>query len=209
MIELYFASTPNAQRALVTLEEAGLSYTLHALDLFKGEQDLPSFLELNQLRAVPVLVDPDGPGGQRLVLTQSVAIMLYVAEKAQSLIPMDAGRRVEMFRWMTMVASDVGGTNTTINQLRRSAPEKSEANIKFFEERLLIYLASCDERLKDRDYMSDEFSLADISLYPFAAARRSLIEQQEGLFSLRAWMTRMAARRAVAKAMSVSTMRSP
>lgn len=208
MIELYFASTPNAQRALIALEEAGLPYTLRPLDLLKGEQRFNSFLELNPLGAVPVLVDSDGPEGRRLVLTQSIGIILYVAERSRSLIPLDAGRRIDMFKWMMLAASDVAGTNTTINQLRRSAPDKSEANLRFFEERLLAYFASSDEQLRAFDYLASEFSLADISLYPFAIARRALIEQG-GLTGLLAWMARMTERRAVAKAMSVSTMRNP
>ena len=64
MIELYFASTPNAQRALIALEEARLPYTLHPLNLFKGDQNTPAFRELNQLGAVPVLTDTDGPKGR-------------------------------------------------------------------------------------------------------------------------------------------------
>ena len=67
------------------------------------------------------------------VITKSICIGLYVAEKSRSLIPADPIRRIEMLKWMMLSASDVAGTNTAINQLRRSAPEKSEANVKFFE----------------------------------------------------------------------------
>ena len=114
-----------------------------------------------------------------------------------------------MFQWMMLSASDVAGANTAINQLRRSAPEKSEANVKFFEERLLNYLAACDGRLKGRDYLVGEFSLADVTLYPFVAARRALIEQHKGFDHLGEWITRTSARAGVSRAMSVSTMRSP
>lgn len=204
-MELYFSPTPNAQRVLIALEEARLPYSLRVVDLYKGEQDVESFRSLNPLGAVPVLVDRDGPGGQMLVLTQSVAICLYIAEKSHRLIPSEPDERVEMFRWMMLAASDIAGTNTAINQLRRSAPEQSEANVGFFEDRLLKYLAACNGRLHNADYLAGEFSLADISLYPFACARRALIARSGTLTHLQAWMARVANRPAVSKAMSIAT----
>ena len=203
-MELYFFPTPNAQRALIALEESGLPYSLRIVDLYKGEQNEESFGHINKARAIPVLVDQKGPGDQRLVLTQSVAICIYVAEKSRRLIPSDPGQRLEMFEWMMLAASDVAGTNTAINQLRRSAPEKSETNCVFFEERLIKYMALCDDRLKGNEYLAGDFSLADVCLYPFIFAKRQLLDQRDKLHNLRSWKERVEARPAVSKAMSVS-----
>jgi GST-like protein len=84
MIDLYLAPTANGLRAAVALEEAGLSYRAHMVDLGKGEQRSPEFLKLNPAGLIPVIVDDDGPGGNPLTLSQSGAIVLYSAEKSGS-----------------------------------------------------------------------------------------------------------------------------
>ena len=201
MLHLYFARTPHAQRALLVLEETHTAYQPHDVNLLKNEQSRPELLQLNSLGAVPVLVDSCGFNGERLVITQSVAIMLYVAEQRGALIPEGAQRRIEMFKWLMLAASDIGGTNTAINQLLRSAPEKSSANVAFFECRLLRYFAACDAHLAENDYFAGELSLADLCIYPFIVARRSLIG--DDLPHLGQWAHRIGSRAAVARAMAV------
>ncbi len=201
MLDLYCAPTPHAQRALLVLEETHTAYQRHNVDLLKNEQTSPELLELNLLGAVPVLVDSSGFNGRRLVLTQSVAIMLYVAEHSGALIPANAQRRFEMFKWLMLAASDIGGTNTAINQLTRSAPEKSSANVAFFERRLLRYFGACDAHLAEHDYFAGELSIADLCVYPFVVARRSLIGND--LPHLGRWAQQIGSRAAVARAMAV------
>ena len=201
MLDLYFAPTPHAQRALLVLEETHTAYQLHNINLLKNEQTSPELLALNLLGAVPVLVDSSGFNGRRLVLTQSVAIMLYVAEQSGALIPANAERRIGMFKWLMLAASDIGGTNTAINQLARSAPEKSSANVAFFERRLLRYFGACDAHLAEHDYFADELSIADLCVYPFVVARRSLIG--DDLPHLGRWAQQIGSRVAVARAMAV------
>ncbi len=201
MLDLYFAPTPHAQRALLVLEETHSTYQLHSINLLKNEQNSAEMLVLNSLGAVPVLVDSSGFDGQRVVITQSVAIMLYVAERSGTLIPANAQRRLEMFQWLMLAASDIGGTNTAINQLVRSAPEKSSANVAFFERRLLRYLSACDSHLAAHDYFAGELSIADLCVYPFVVARRSLIG--DVLPHLGRWAQQIGSRAAVARAMAV------
>jgi GST-like protein len=201
MIDLYYSPTSNGQRALLALEESGIEFRRHKLDLAKGEQKTPEFTALNPLQAVPVIRDDSGPGGKPLVLSQSVAIMLYVADKAGKLVPQDALRRAQMQQWLMLVASDIGMTSSTIFHLGVTAPEKSPANIAFFEKRLARYFAVCDAQLASREYLADEFSLADLALYPNATARRSIIDSHGPMPHLVRWIERMGARPAVARAM--------
>jgi len=201
VIDLYYAPTSNGQRALLVLEESGLAFRRHKLDFAKGEQKSPEFTALNPLQAVPVIRDEDGPGGKPLVLSQSAAIMLYVAEKAGKFVPQDALRRTRMLEWMMLVASDVAMTSGTIFQLAFAAPEKSPANIAFFEKRLARYFAVCDAQLAGREYLADELSLADYALYPNATGRRAVIDSHGPMPNLVRWIERMAARPAVARAM--------
>lgn len=200
MLTLYHAATPNSQRARIGLEESALSYDLRPVDLWNGEQNSATFLALNPFGAVPVLVDPLGPGGTQIVVTQSIAILHYISEKSGRLVPEDSTRRLAMMQWLAFAASDVAGTNTAINQLRRNAPSQSEANIGFFEARLKKYFFACDQRLSHYRFLAEEFSLADIALYPFADARRALIEDAK-LSSVLRWVDDIAQRPAVQRGM--------
>ena len=119
MIDLYYASTANGFRGTLALEETGLPYRPHKLDLYNGDQNQADFRRINPLGAVPVLLDPEGPDGQPLLLTQSIAILLYAAERSGRSIPASPVRRWNMFQWMSLAATDVAGANTAINQLLR------------------------------------------------------------------------------------------
>jgi GST-like protein len=100
--------------------------------------------------------------------------------------------------------TDVAGTGGTLFQLANHAPEKSAANVEFFEKRLAGFARIADERLAGREYLADEFSLADLALYPVASMRRAAIEKHGAVPHLAAWLARMTARPAVAKGMQVS-----
>jgi GST-like protein len=118
MIDLYLAPTANGLRASVALEEAGLAYRAHKVDLAKGEQRAPEFLKLNPAGAIPVIVDSDGPGGKPLTLSQSGAIILYVADKCGKFLPKDAARRAIALQWFD------GGQRRRRHQ-RRDLPARS------------------------------------------------------------------------------------
>lgn len=202
MIELYFAGTANGQRASVALEETGLAYRLHKVDLAKGEQRSAEFLRLNPAGLIPVIVDSDGPGGKPLTLTQSAAIVLYCAEKSGKFLPKDAVRRALAMQWFMQAASDVSGTSGTIFRLENTAPEKSAANVEYFRKRLLAFFSVCDQALEGRDYLAAELSVADLLLYPNFAARKALLDQAGGFGNLRRWGAAMAARPGVARGMN-------
>ncbi len=202
MIDLYFAPTANGQRASVALEECGLPYRLHRMDLGKGDQRSAEFLKLNPAGLMPVIVDDDGPGGKPFVLTQSGAIVLYAAEKAGRFIPKDFATRIVALQWMFQGASDVSATSGTIFRLENAAPEKSVANVDYFKQRLLTFFGDVDRQLEGRDYVAGELSVADLMLYPNYAARRALIDAAPGFANLHRWAARMAARPGVAKGMN-------
>lgn len=201
MIEIYYGPTANGQRATVILEESGLAFRRHPVDLAKGENLAPEFLALNPAGMTPVLVDGEGPGLKRIVITQSVAIMLYVAEKAGRFIPGDAYRRAQMQSWLMFVASDIAMTSGTLFQLTLAAPERNPAYFEHFEKRLGRFFAVCDQQLTGREYLVDELSIADFALYPNVAARKTLIERHGPMPNLTAWAERMGARPGVTRGM--------
>jgi GST-like protein len=129
MIELYLAGTANGLRAAVALEECGLQYRPHAVDLAKNEQRNPEFLKINPAGLIPALVDPEGPGGKPLTLSQSGAIVLYAAEKSGRFLPRDAAQRAIALQWFMQAASDISGAATRSSRSRiehrRKAPPTS------------------------------------------------------------------------------------
>jgi GST-like protein len=204
MIDLYTAGTANGHRAAVALEESGVPYRVHKLNLQAGDQRKPEYLKINPAGVIPAIVDDDGPGGKPLALSQSGAIVLYVAEKSGKFIPKDPLRRLVAMQWLMQACSDVAGNSGAIFQLSMVAPEKSAPNIEFFEKRLVNVLRVADQRLAEREYLADEFSVADLALYPVVATRRPVVEKHGGLPHLAKWAERMAARPGVAKGMEVS-----
>jgi len=153
MIDLYAAGTGNGQRGAIALQETGLPFRLHKIDLAKGEQRTPEFLIRNPMGQIPVIVDPDGPDGKPLTLSQSSAIMLYAAEKSGRFLPNDPARRFKAIEWLLNVATDIAPASGAIFQMAVAAKEKVPSSIEHFENRLLRYLRVCDGQLKAREYL--------------------------------------------------------
>lgn len=201
MIDFYTAQTSNGQRAAIMLEECQLAYRVHAFDLFKGEQQNGEFLKVNPAGQIPVIVDPEGPGGQPFALAQSAAILLYLAEKTGRFLPLDPWRRAVAYQWLQMAMTDAGPASANVFLLSRITPEKSPANVTFFEERVLRFLRLADAQLANREYLADELSIADFALYPIYAARKSLVDEAGNLQQLTRWAASLAARPAINRAM--------
>ena len=205
MIELYTAQSSNGQRAAIVLDECGLRYRVHKLELMKGEQRTPEFLKINPAGAIPVIVDPDGPGGAPITLTQSGAIAIYAAEKTGKFLPRDPARRALALQWLMYAVTDVMSASMTVFFETVLLPEKAPANLRFCEERLIRYFRVADGRLADREWLADELSIADFALYPLAVVRKPYIDGAGDLPNLTRWMAAIGAREAVAKAMRATS----
>ena len=203
MIDLYLAGTANGLRASVALEECGLPYRVHAVDLAKGEQRSAEFLKLNPAGLIPVIVDSDRPGGKPLTLSQSGAIVLYAAEKCGQFLPRDPAQRAIVMQCLMQAASDISGASNAVFTMENRAPEKSAANVEFLKKRLFDYFAVCDRRLEGSEYLAGEVSVADLLLYPNFALRKPLLDQAGGYANLQRWGAAMAARPGVARGMKV------
>ena len=122
MIKVYAFSTPNSVRVPIGLEELGLDYELEPVNVRKGEQKLPAYLALNSNGKVPVIVDPDGPGGQPFVLAESGAILVYLAEKAGRLIPSDVFGRARVLEQMFFHVTGIGAALGQVGFFKRQVP---------------------------------------------------------------------------------------
>ena len=201
MIDLYAGNTSNSQRAAIMLEECGIPYLVHRIDLRSGEQRSEAFLALNPAGAVPVIIDSAGPGGP-LTLTQSGAILLYLAMKTGRFFPKDPALRALAFQWFMFATTDFATMSTAIFLSGAVLPERSPANVGYFEERLARYFAIADAQLDRHRYLADELSIADFALYPIVRVRYALVERAGNLRHLARWAEELAARPGVARGMA-------
>ena len=202
MIDLYAAGTSNGMRARIALEECGLPYKLHPIDLAKGEQKTAAFLAMNPNGQIPVIVDHDGPGGQALTLSQSSAILIYCAEKSGKYLPREGAARAAMWQALMSASTDITplfGALFTV--LRAREPHAPTAQL--FKDRLRGFFKVWDGKLAKRKCCAgDEVTVADFSLYAgYARIKGAAPEIVEGLPNVTRWAKAMAARPAIQRAL--------
>jgi GSH-dependent disulfide-bond oxidoreductase len=203
MIDLYAAGTSNGMRARIALEECGLKYNWHPIDLAKGEHKTPQFLALNPMGQIPVIVDNEGPGGSKVTLAQSSAIMVYCAEKVGKFIPKDGTKKAAMLEAFMSASTDITPGFGSINAcIRAKDPAPYAAAGDMFKQRLKGYFKVWDDFLGKRKYAAgDEFTIADLSLYAgYWRTKGALPELVEGMPNLARWGNELAARPAIQRA---------
>ena len=202
MIDLYAAGTSNGMRARIALEECGLAYTLHPIDLMKGEQRSAKFLAMNPNAQIPVIVDHDGPGGKPVTLSQSTAILLYCAEKSGKFMPKDAAARPAVLQALMSASTDITPIfGCLFGVLRSKEPHAPTAQM--FKDRLRGFFQVWEDVLAKKKFCAaDEVTVADLSLYAgYARVKGSAPELVEGLPNLARWAGEMASRPAMQRAM--------
>ena len=201
MIDLYAAGTSNGMRARIALEECGLPYTLHTVDLANGGNKTAAFLAMNPNGQIPVIVDSDGPGGKPVTLAQSMAILMYCAEKSGKFIPKDPALRAPFLQGLMNTASDIGPTLGAIFGMMR-AKEPHRPSLEPFEGRWKTFLTTWDGVLGRGKYcVGDEISVVDLALYgSWARAKGVAPALCEGYPNLERWAAEMAARPAIQRA---------
>ena len=192
MLDLYTAGTNNGQRATITLEECGLPYTLHKVDLAKGGAKTEQFKKLNPNARIPVLVDSEGPGGKPVTVTQSWAICLYAAEKSGKLLPRDPARCIEALSWLFHVATDLAPMRSP-NNVAEAIGAKDKV-LAFYDKSFREALETIDRRLGEADYLAGEISVADLALYPMVKRRAALAEAAPALANVLRWLKALDAR---------------
>ena len=168
MIDAYVAGGTNAQRVTITLEETGLAYQVKKLDFKAGDMKKPEYLKLNPTGRMPTIVDNDAKGGP-FVLTQSVAIMQYCADKAGKLYGADALARARVNEWLMFQATDLSpGMGIAFQLAERAEPKIPQAR-PIIKDRIISLYKYMDDRLAHHKFLAGaDFSLADILAFPMA-----------------------------------------
>lgn len=204
MIDLYTAATPNGQKAAIMLEEVGLPYEKHLVDLSKGAQKEADYLAINPNGKIPAIVDRDGAGGTPITVFESGAILIYLAEKAGQLLPADPLGRFAALEWLMFQMAGVGpmfGQAGFWTRNKESVPP-ALARYKSEAERLTGVL---ELRLSASPYLAGpDYSIADIATWPWIGAAGFIGLDLQPYPALRDWQARIGARPAVQRGMAVA-----
>lgn len=199
MIDLYTFSTPNGHKASVALEELGLPYETHIVDIGAGAQKEPAFLRINPNGRIPAIVDRDEDD---LAVFESGAILLYLADKTCRLIPQDLAGRTRAISWLMFQMGGVGPMMGQANVFYRYFPTKIPEAIERYQKESRRLLEVLDGRLAESPYLAgDEYSIADIANFCWSGV------SIEGLPQLRRWLAEIEARPAVQRGLAVPTRR--
>ena len=191
MIDLYTSPTPNGRKISVMLEEIGLDYTVHKIDMGKLEQKRPEFLAMNPNGRIPVIVDR---ANDDFAVFESGAIMIYLAEQAGTLLPTDIKGRSRVIQWLMFQMGGIGPMMGQANVFYRYFPEKIDAAISRYQNEGRRLFEVLDTRLAESEWLADEFSIADIANWAWARTYKWSGVSADGLEHFQRWLGQLAER---------------
>lgn len=205
MIDLYTWSTPNGSKVSIMLEELGLAYEVHPIDINKNEQFQPWFLKIAPNNRIPAIVDRDGPDGKPLSLFESGAILIYLAEKTKSpLLPADARGRATAIQWLMWQMGGVGPMFGQAHHFLRFAKEDVPYGKKRYHDEAKRLYGVMDRRLAEAPYLAgDVYTIADVATYPWVARHEWHQVDLAEFVHVRRWFDVLGRRPAVEKGMKV------
>lgn len=203
MIDLYTWGTSNGRKASIMLEEVGLPYNLHPINISKGEQMSPEFLAISPNHTIPAMVDHDGPDGKPYSLFESGAIILYLAEKTGKLFPKDQKGRYDVMQWLMFQMGGVGPTFSQANYFMRFAPEKIPPAIERASQEVKRLFGVLEKRLGQGRFLAGDYSIADIATYPWVSRHEWYGVKLEEFPQVKRWSEEIGKRPAVQKGMNI------
>ena len=210
-LQLYSLPTPNGVKVSIALEEIGLPYEVHLIDILKNESWTPEFLSLNPNGKIPAIIDPNGPGGKPIGLFESGAILLYLAEKTGKLLPKDPVLRYETIQWVFFQMAAVGPMFGQVGYFHKFAGKDiaDKRPLERYSDESKRVLGVLETRLAGRQWiMGDEYTIADISLLGWVRnlvgfyGAGELVEYDK-LREVPAWLGRGLARPAVQRGLDI------
>jgi len=203
MIDLYTWTTPNGRKVSIFLEEAGLPYRVHPVDISKGDQFKPEYVAINPNSKIPAIVDEEGPDGRPLAVFESGAILVYLAEKTGRFLPKEARQRAVAMEWLMFQMAGVGPMFGQTHHFRRFAPEQIPYAIERYSKETARLYGVLDRRLGEAEYLAGEYGIADMATYPWAARHEWQGVALDEFRNVRRWFDAISARPAVQRGMQV------
>jgi GSH-dependent disulfide-bond oxidoreductase len=204
MIDVYSWATPNGHKVHIMLEECGLPYADHAVDISSGEQFSPDFLAISPNNRIPAITDPDGPDGEPISLFESGAILLYLAGKTGRFLPRSTRGKYQALQWLMFQMASVGPMLGQTHHFRAYAPEKVEYAINRFSNEARRLYGVMDKQLATNDYIAGkEYTIADMAVWPWLRSHeRQGIDLGE-FPNVKAWFEAIGNRPAVQRGITV------
>ena len=203
MIDLYTWTTPNGRKVSVMLEEVGLPYKVHPVNLQKDEQFNPEFLAINPNNKIPAIIDPQGPGGKPLTLFESGAILIYLAEKTGKLMPKESRSRYEVIQWLMFQMGGVGPMFGQAHNFFRYDPQQNSYGVERFNKEVARLYRVMNHRLGETEFLAGGYSVADIATYPWVARYEMHRTRLEDFPNVKRWFEAIGDRPAVQRGMAV------
>ncbi len=169
MIDLYALTSPNVQKIYIMLEECGLPYKEHFVDVWKGEQYDPAFIKINPNSKIPAIVDSEGPGGKPYTVFESGAILMYLAEKAGKFLPKETAARYDVIQWMMVQMTGVGPMFGQLTHFKMFAPKGTDSyGLDRYQSEVKRLYGVLETRLGKSAFLGGpEYSIADIATFPW------------------------------------------
>ncbi len=198
MIDLYSWKTSNGRKLGIMLEELGIPYQAHPINIGEGDQFTPEFTKLNPNQKIPAMVDSDGPGGKPITLFESGAMLIYLAEKTGRFLPEEPHQRYETIQWLMFQMGGIGPIFGQVHHFKRAAKEQVPYALERYGTECRRLYGVLDGRLADHPYLAaGEYTIADIATYPWVL-RHPWQEVELGDFpNVRRWFDEISARPAV------------
>jgi GST-like protein len=203
MIDLYTWSTPNGRKVSIMLEETNLPYRVHPINIGKGEQFAPAFVAISPNSKIPAIVDSDGPGGREIAMFESGAILIHLAEKTGRFLPRDPVPRLETLQWLMFQMGGIGPMFGQAHHFLRAAPEPVPYAIERYTKEAARLYGVLNARLKEREYLAGDYSIADIATYPWVARHEWHKVDLADHPNVARWYAAIGARPAVLRGMTV------
>lgn len=203
MIDLYTWGTPNGRKISIMLEACHLHYSVHPIDIQAGAQYGEEFLRISPNNKIPAIVDEDGPNGEPISLFESGAILLYLAEKTGQFLPDTPTQRYKTLEWLMWQMGGFGPFLGQAHHFNRFAPEQIPYAMERYTKEAKRLWGVLDKQLKGREFVVDELSIADFSIYPWACRYEWQRVDPNDFVNVKAWMEKMAGLPFVARGMQV------
>jgi GSH-dependent disulfide-bond oxidoreductase len=202
-ITLYFWPTPNGFKISIMLEELGLPYRVHYVDINKGAQFAPDFLKLSPNNRIPAIVDPEGPDGQPIAIFESGAILQYLGRKQAQFYSTNERRKAEIDQWLFWQIGGLGPMAGQFFHFNKYATEKIPYGIARYKGEVTRLFGVMERRLADVPYLAGEYSIADIACLPWIKIWRDLEQDMTRFPHLGRWLETIKSRPAVQRGLAV------
>jgi GST-like protein len=205
MIDLYTWPTPNGHKVHIMLEECGLPYAVHAVDIGAGEQFEPEFLKISPNNKIPAIVDSEGPDDKPISLFESGAILVYLAGKTDSFLPKSTRGRYETLQWLMFQMGGLGPMLGQAHHFRIYAPEKIDYAIERYTKEAQRLYAVLDKQLERTGawLTGRDYTIADIACWPWTHSHANQGIELEAYPNVHRWYDSIADRPAVQRALTV------